>query len=124
MGIFEPKDITVYAIQHCHTGRIYVGRTKDLTLRLRAHFGALRNNNHPNELMQRDFNDYGDDYEVFILETVPDKYPDIRDAEYKWMDKLNTGDQRVGYNYKDRHFKASSIDLPEVSPGIPIPNEV
>ena len=123
MGYYD-RDITIYAIQHCQTGRIYVGRTSQLDQRLKAHFQSLRNNTHPNELMQSDYNQYGDDYEVFVLEVVENAYPIKRDAEFKWMDKLNTGDQRVGYNYKDHHFKASSIDIPEVSPGVPIPNEV
>ena len=122
--MFGERHTTIYAIQHCPTGRIYVGRTTSLEQRLRAHFLSLKNNSHPNELMQSDYNDFGNDYEVFILEIVEDKYPIKRDAEYKWMDELNTGDQRVGYNYKDPHFKQSAMELPEITPGIPIPNKV
>lgn len=118
------KDITIYAIQHCQTGRIYVGRTRSLETRLKAHFNALKNNSHPNELMQQDYNDYGNNYEIFILEKVEEKYPKYRDAEFKWMDELNTGDTRVGYNHKDPHFKTADWDLPEIVPGVPKPNEV
>lgn len=124
MGIYRPKDITIYAIQHCPTGRIYVGRTNSLEQRLEAHFRSLRSGSHPNELMQSDYNEYGNDYEVFVLEVVEDSYPIKRDAEFKWMDKLNTGDKRIGYNYKDPHFKHSGIELPEIIPGVPTPNTV
>lgn len=113
---------TIYAIQHCQTGRIYVGRTNWLDRRLKAHFNSLKNNTHPNELMQSDYNEFGNDFEVFVLEVVEDKYPTRRDAEHKWMDKLGTGDPKVGYNYKDPYFTHQS-PVPEISPGIPIPNE-
>lgn len=120
----EPKEITIYAIQHCPTGRIYVGRTGAFETRMKAHFNALRKNMHPNELMQKDYNEYGDDYEIFILETLENKYPQIRDAEFRWMDELGTGDERIGYNYKDPHYRKADWELPEIVPGIPKPNEV
>ncbi len=116
-------EITIYALQHCRTGRIYVGRTKDLTGRIYSHLRALASNSHPNELMQRDYNDYGDDYELFVLAKTEDTYPDMRDAEHYWMEKLNTGDPRIGYNYKDNHFKSSGIEIPEITPGCPTPNK-
>ena len=118
-------DTTIYALQHNPTGRIYVGRTKDLETRIKAHLSALKGGKHPNELMQEDYNEYGDDYSLFVLEQFkgsPD--PDVKESERGWMDKLNTGNRRAGYNYKDPHFREGGTTIPEIEPGIPIPNEV
>lgn len=122
MNVYR-ENVTIYAIQHCQTGRIYVGRTIWLDGRLKAHFSALKNNAHPNELMQSDYNEFGNDFEVFVLEVVENEYPARRDAEHKWMDKLGTGDPRVGYNYKDPYFVHRG-SVPEISPGIPVPNRL
>lgn len=119
----DERKTTIYAIQHCPTGRIYVGRTKDFDSRVKSHFIALKSGSHPNELMQRDYNDYGNDYDLFVLEVVESIYPDMRESELKWMDKLNTGDPQVGYNYKDNHFRKSTVEIPDVSPGVPTPNK-
>lgn len=119
------KDTIVYALQHNPTGRIYVGRTTALESRIKAHIYALHGKKHPNELMQRDHDEYGDDYTVYVLEKFEGSpYPDITVSEQGWMDKLNTGDPRVGYNFKDPHFKQSGLALPEIVPGVPTPNEV
>lgn len=124
MNMYDSKHTTVYAIQHCPTGRIYVGRTTSLKQRLEAHFRSLKSHSHPNELMQSDYDEYGEDYEVFVLEVVENTYPLKRDAEIKWMEKLNTGDPRVGYNHRDNHFRYPGVELPEITPGVPIPNKV
>ena len=122
MSMYSSDTNTIYAIQHRQTGRIYVGRTASLDQRLKAHFLALRSNSHPNELMQSDYNEFGEDYEIFILEEVENKYPLRRDAEHKWMETLGTGDERIGYNSRDPHFRRSGVSIPEISPGIPTPN--
>lgn len=119
------KKTLIYALQHNPTGRIYVGRTQDLESRIKAHLTALKGGKHHNELMQEDYNKSGDDYSLFVLDEFDGSpYPDVRDSEQGWMDKLNTGDTRIGYNYKDPHFKQGGITMPEIEPGVPIPNEV
>lgn len=117
------KTKTIYAIQHTPTGRIYVGKTWRLDDRIKQHMNALKNGTHPNELMQSDYNESGTDYKIFVLEVVEDIYPLHRDAEWKWMDKLGTGDPRIGYNYNDPHYRTSGKTY-EVTPGVPEPNAV
>lgn len=113
----RPK--VIYAIQHRKTGRIYVGSSQKLEERLHAHLLALKNGTHPVELMQEDADKYGLDYEFFIL----DKYESCRESkkEYEWMVKLNTGDPKCGYNYKDAHFRNRRKPI-VFSEGIPTPN--
>ncbi|MBP5720398.1 MAG: GIY-YIG nuclease family protein [Bacteroidales bacterium] len=98
----------VYALRHNPTGRVYVGSTYDLTMRVYQHIYKLRNGTHPIENMQRDFYQHGEDYTLYILDTLRD-YCDNR-KEFMWMDILDTRNQDVGYNYSD-HSKKTSLDL-------------
>lgn len=107
LGLAHPNTLsairTIYAIQHNVTGRIYVGRTYRRTEeRIEQHMQDLRAHRHTNQLMQADYDAYGADYTFFELEKVP--YEDA-DKEIEWMDKLNTGDPKVGYNCRDPHFR-------------------
>lgn len=118
--ISPEKPKYVYAIQHKPTGRIYVGSSQNVQDRIYTHIRDLKRGAHPVELMQEDADKYGCDYEFFIL----DKYESCFDSavEYKWMEKLNTGDPECGYNYKDAHFRNRRKPLP-ISEGIPISNK-
>lgn len=90
--------IAVYMITHNVTGRMYIGRSKKLEQRLRTHFSLLRNGKHSVEDMQKDYDDYGDDYTVTILsEDAPSG------LEIKLMDEYHSTERSVGYNYKDPH---------------------
>jgi group I intron endonuclease len=104
--MFSPGD-KIYAIQHNKTGRIYVGRTQDLKRRLSQHFYFLKNGKHSIGLMQSDFDKYGDDFTVSVLE-IAKTYR--TEEEGAWINKLGTYDPNIGYNYKDpqwgRMFKS------------------
>ncbi len=107
----------VYAIQHNITKRIYVGQSKNFNERVKAHFGTLRLGKH-NPEMQHDFDKYGDDYSVFILEEL-DCYGMAKAKEGSWMEKLKTYDKRFGYNYRDPRFSKRKREEFVVTPGIP-----
>lgn len=111
----------VYAIQHIATGRIYVGSSANLEQRLRDHMNALKSGKHPNKMMQEDYDNYGGDYEFFVLEKITE-FVD-RSKEYDWMEKLNTGNPEVGYNSRDPYFTRQPQWIPEITPGVPTPNE-
>lgn len=104
----------IYAIQHKDTKRIYIGCTGN-TSRIKKHLGALRAGSHKNELMQKDYNTYGENYSIHILDIVKDRDRTFR--EKYWMHYFNTYDPDVGYNYKDR--MARKIPLSE----FPVYNE-
>ncbi len=112
----------VYAIQHNVTGRIYVGSTKNTTKRYLAHMNDLKKGKHCNRAMQKDFNKYGEDYSLYVLDTI-DSY-EQRDMEYYWMEKLKTYDPRIGYNKNDPHFRRKNPREIPITKGIPTPNEV
>lgn len=108
----------VYAIQHNVTKRIYIGSTTNVDTRYLAHIGALRAGKHKVEDMQADFNEYGEDYSLFVLDEI-NEFAD-RIKEYEWMDRYDTFTRGVGYNYKD-HAKKSRIinNTPPYKDGLP-----
>lgn len=118
----------VYAVQHKATGRIYVGSTKqkDISNRIMQHIWMLRRGEHPIELMQEDFNRYGENYDFFNLgeykEYADNNYVS-RQKEYDYMEKFGTDNPAVGYNYNDRYFNKKKNQL-DIKDGEPIPNEI
>lgn len=82
---------------------IQTGRSCHPDLRLRQHMNNLKAKKHPIQLMQSDFNKFGE--KSFEFEIV-DKFKEFtrNDSEIQWMMKLKTYDEKYGYNYKDPHF--------------------
>lgn len=71
----------VYAIQHNITKKIYIGSSSNVTDRYWNHIYRLRKGKHQNIDMQRDFDEYGENYSLFILDTISN-YSE-RDKEYE-----------------------------------------
>ena len=111
---------TVYAIQHNKTKRIYIGSSDRLVWRINDHLKKLRNGKHSNELMQKDYNEYGEDYGFYELDFIPIFLH--KEREFFWMAFFGTYDKDKGYNYKDqtsKNIKVSdfpSIDLEWIKP--------
>lgn len=89
----------VYALKHNPTGKVYVGSTESPKRRIAGHIGSLARGSHSNKAMQEDYDRFGCDYSVFILDTI-DSFAD-RNKEFYWMDILSTRDPERGYNQKD-----------------------
>lgn len=109
---------TIYAIQHNETRKIYVGSSSDVENRYWSHMYALRSDKHTVEDMQEDFNEYGENYSLFILDEIHE-YSE-KEKEYTWIEKLQSHIREKGYNYKDRKYfnGVATKKLPLVS-GIP-----
>ena len=90
----------VYAMQHRVTKKIYIGLTRNLEERYKNHLCLLRNNKHHSKLMQEEYNEYGGEYDVFILDKV-ETYSE-RHKEFEWMRHYKTKDKNYGYNGQDR----------------------
>lgn len=91
----------VYMIRHNKTGRMYIGRSKKLQNRIDHHFCLLRSGKHPIEDMQKDFNEFGDDFTVSVLGEVDNHCLNL---EIEMMEKYNSTIRGIGYNYKDPHI--------------------
>jgi hypothetical protein len=64
---------------------------------------ALRGGYHKVEDMQSDFDEYGDDYTVSVLEEITSF--ENRKREYELMKIHQSYIRGIGYNYKDRTSK-------------------
>lgn len=89
----------IYAIKHNVTKRIYVGSTMYPEKRFAGHLQALRNGKHPVEDMQKDYDEYGEDFTFFVMETIS-KFEE-RGREYEYMLFFESHIRGKGYNYKD-----------------------
>lgn len=102
---------TIYAIQNKVNKKIYIGRTQNAYQRLQSHLRNLRKGTHIIEDMQKDFDIYGDVFEIFILET--NIAPLDKLTEYKYIKKYNSYIRECGYNYKDHLAPKIIFGLPE-----------
>jgi hypothetical protein len=64
---------------------------------------SLHTGKHPVEDMQSDFDKYGEDFTLLILDEIHTM--DEKEKEYSWMRKYNSIERGVGYNYKDHTTK-------------------
>lgn len=90
----------VYAIQHNETKRMYIGSSCEIDKRYSRHINFLRSGKHKNEDMQKDFNEYGENFSVYILDEISEYKENYK--EYEWMYKYNTIERGIGYNYADK----------------------
>lgn len=89
----------VYSIQHNVTKKIYIGSSGRLEKRIANHMNLLRAGKHPVEDMQKDFDEYGENYTVQVLDVI-DSYEEAV-KEHEWKEKMQSWVRGVGYNYKD-----------------------
>ena len=92
----------VYAIRHNVTNRVYIGSSCHVDKRFNEHISALRSHRHPVEDMQADFDRYGEDFSLTVLDHIATESD--RDKEYDWMKKNQSYIRGIGYNYNDRKW--------------------
>lgn len=102
----------VYAIRHNVTNRVYIGSSCHIDKRFAEHISALRGHRHPVEDMQADFDRYGDDFSLTVLDYIGTEAD--KNKEYEWMKKNQSYIRGIGYNYNDR--KWLGIDTEEEEP--------
>lgn len=102
----------IYAIRCMENGKVYIGRTYRLDVRIREHFLALRkgktdklNTTYKKSGFQADYNKYGEDaFEVYIIEQdVPPER--CQERENYWITHYDSTNPKRGYNYRDEHLK-------------------
>lgn len=89
----------IYAIRHNTTNRVYIGSSCNVDVRVYSHIAALRSHRHSVWDMQKDFDEYGEDFSISILDSI--NGADEAKKEYEWMDKYQSFVRGIGYNYKD-----------------------
>lgn len=102
----------IYAIKHNITNRVYIGSSFHLKERIESHMSRLRNHRHHIEDMQDDFDKYGENYSIEVVDEI--LCWEDRHKEYEWMEKYSSRIRGVGYNYLDKEGypqKASELFL-------------
>ena len=94
----------VYMIRHNVTGRMYIGKSQNVPKRIYNHFILLQSGKHTVEDMQKDFNDYGNDFTISFLGEANSSNLNL---EIEMMEKYHSTVRGIGYNYKDPHITAA-----------------
>ena len=103
------KPSGVFQIENLANGKVLLGSSLNLEGPLNKHRFMLKINSHPNQELQKDWNEFGPDQFSFdILETIPSKdHPNfnLKDEltllEEIWLEKLQPFGAR-GYNSSEK----------------------
>lgn len=75
----------IYSITNKNNGRVYIGQTIDAKQRKKYHFDTLKNKNHHNRYLQKDYLRYGGEgFEFCVLEYV--STDSLDEAEKIWIE--------------------------------------
>ena len=100
----KPYSEVIYCIKHNKTSKEYIGRSNCYTRRIKEHKAALKKGKHYVEDMQADYDEFGDDYTITILDLITDSSYWGRNREFELMYEHESYIREKGYNYKDRCF--------------------
>lgn len=90
----------IYLITNLENGKIYIGRSKNISSRLKQHKRDLIGNRHSNPYLQTSWNKYGEENFIFEpLEFLPINYTYSR--EIYWIKAYNSLDRLSGYNVEE-----------------------
>lgn len=120
----RPKRIGIYAIYSAINGRIYIGHSSTIDIRMGQHKSALRGNRHHNPRLQRAWDKYGEgEFEFVVLEECAaellaereqyhlDQYPDHYNygicAESPWRGVPHTLEHKAKIGAAHRGSKRS-----------------
>ena len=105
----QSDDYTIYALMFNPTKKLYIGSSTNVRERYKGHIDHLRMGKHQSRELQEDYNKYGEDFSIYILEEVANgrsrvewgikKISLVRAKEYDWMKKYDTINS--GYNLQD-----------------------
>lgn len=91
----------IYKITNLLNGKVYVGQSQNVFERKIQHFTALRNGNHENREMQKDWNKNNHGFRWDVIEFCP--IVELNSREKYWIDKLDTIAR--GYNVDWKPYK-------------------
>lgn len=105
----SPRPMGVFQVRNTVNGKSFVGTSTDLPAMLNSQKFRLGSGIHPNNELQRDWNEFGQAAFAFeILDTLaplggPGSQPleDLRALEAMWLEKISPNEER-GYNARPR----------------------
>ena len=106
----KTKQAGIYKITCKVNGKSYVGQSTNLKERLKDHFRRLQNNNHYNAHLQRAWNKHGGECFVFeVIEKCNYDFSILNELETYWIEKLETLDNKKGFNISSGGGNAYSL---------------
>ena len=90
----------VYCIENIKNGKVYVGQSRDLAKRFRAHRRQLRDGDHYNFHLQSAYNLYGKDCFRFKILDKADDLGELNALEDKWIAHYKSFAEKNGYNIR------------------------
>jgi group I intron endonuclease len=88
-------DAGIYGILNTWTGRIYIGKSKNLRTRYNMHLHLLRNNRHFNKDLQEDFRMFGEKTFRYI---IVEKCSNTNQREKYWILQVGGVKSKMNYN--------------------------
>jgi group I intron endonuclease len=113
----KEKVCGIYCIKNKANGKVYVGKSIDINHRIHIHINHLQNKNHPNELIQKDWDEYGSkNFNFEIIEECKEKeLPKREDYHIKAFECIRNGYNMINTNKpsksKPRIKKELSYDI-------------
>lgn len=90
------NNIGIYQIRNLINNKIYIGSSRNLSQREKAHFRQLELNKHHSIKLQRAYNKYGKNNFKFEIIELVNNIEELLNREQYWIDKLNAVND--GYN--------------------------
>lgn len=107
----------IYCIRNIETGKVYIGKSKNIYKRIHQHIYDLKNNRkNENMYFQNSWNKYGkDSFTYTVLEKIDLKDEDLFYVrELYWMDFFNSTNNKFGFNLR-RDSSTKMITHPSTS---------
>lgn len=100
--------IGIYRIKNLKNGKMYIGQSKNIRLRVTQHFSDLRGLRHGNQVLQRAWDKYGE--ANFIWEVLRECAPDELDFwEIFYISNLQSDRHSMGYNLEQGGVKTKPM---------------
>jgi group I intron endonuclease len=109
MKLYRNRDLKkcgIYCIRNTINNKVYIGKSKNIYERIRAHINRLNKNSvDENKYFLRAWSKYGrNSFEYTVLEYVDNTIDDyeitLRERELYWIIKYKALDQKYGYNIR------------------------
>ena len=93
------EGIGIYKIENTSNGKIYIGKSTNISSRIKSHLSQLQSNKHKNISLQNDFNK-GHSFKVSLIETFNIDYDSrkLSSIEFIYISIYQSTKPEIGYN--------------------------
>lgn len=92
----------IYVIKNLVNNKIYVGKSKNIYIRLKQHITLLNTKNlNENRYLINSWHKYGkNNFEYYVIEYLEFNEQILKEKELYWINKLKSSDRHFGYNLR------------------------